>query len=59
MSWLYLLLAGVFEIGWPVGLKMAQQPHQRWRGIDYCGRGDTEVIAALTHSSLGQATCSL
>lgn len=33
MSWLYLLLAGVFEIGWPVGLKMAQQPHQRWRGI--------------------------
>ncbi|REH37711.1 quaternary ammonium compound-resistance protein SugE [Paraperlucidibaca baekdonensis] len=33
MSWLYLLLAGVFEIGWPVGLKMAQQPHQRWLGI--------------------------
>lgn len=33
MSWLYLLLAGVFEIGWPVGLKMAQQPHQRWLGF--------------------------
>lgn len=24
MSWLYLLLAGAFEIGWPVGLKLAQ-----------------------------------
>lgn len=24
MDWLYLLIAGVFEIGWPVGLRMAQ-----------------------------------
>ncbi len=24
MSWLYLLLAGITEIGWPVGLKVAQ-----------------------------------
>lgn len=24
MSWLYLLIAGVFEIGWPLGLKLAQ-----------------------------------
>lgn len=23
MSWLYLIVAAVFEIGWPVGLKMA------------------------------------
>lgn len=22
MAWTYLLLAGLFEIGWPVGLKM-------------------------------------
>ena len=33
MSWLYLLLAGVLEIGWPVGLKMAQEPETRWLGI--------------------------
>ena len=25
-AWLSLLLAGLFEIGWPVGLKMAQTP---------------------------------
>jgi quaternary ammonium compound-resistance protein SugE len=25
MSWIYLFLAGLSEIGWPVGLKMMQQ----------------------------------
>jgi len=24
MAWVYLIVAGLFEIGWPVGLKMAQ-----------------------------------
>ena len=24
MAWVYLIAAGVFEIGWPYGLKMAQ-----------------------------------
>ncbi|HEU4653153.1 MAG TPA: multidrug efflux SMR transporter [Steroidobacteraceae bacterium] len=33
MSWLYLVLAGCFEIGWPVGLKLAQQAHRRIIGI--------------------------
>lgn len=33
MSWIYLLLAGLFEIGWPIGLKMAQVPATRWQGI--------------------------
>lgn len=26
MAWIYLLLAGLFEIGWPLGLKLAQAP---------------------------------
>lgn len=25
MNWIALIIAGVFEIGWPLGLKMAQQ----------------------------------
>ncbi|HSW20444.1 MAG TPA: multidrug efflux SMR transporter [Ramlibacter sp.] len=25
MAWLYLMAAGVFEIGWPVGFKLSQQ----------------------------------
>lgn len=33
MVWLYLLLAGLMEIGWPLGLKLAQQPGWRWPGV--------------------------
>ena len=33
MSWIYLILAGLFEIGWPIGLKMAQQEQTRITGI--------------------------
>ena len=33
MAWIYLLLAGAFEIGWPVGLKMAQEAETRVTGI--------------------------
>ena len=33
MAWFYLLLAGLFEIGWPVGLKLAQQSEYRIQGL--------------------------
>jgi quaternary ammonium compound-resistance protein SugE len=33
VAWVYLVLAGLFEIGWPVGLKMAQQDGSRITGI--------------------------
>ncbi|RIK78470.1 MAG: hypothetical protein DCC68_15275 [Planctomycetota bacterium] len=33
MSWFYLLLAGMFEIGWPLGLKYGQSPDHRLVGI--------------------------
>lgn len=33
MGWIALLLAGLFEIGWPVGLKMAQVPATRLTGV--------------------------
>ncbi|MBS7790916.1 multidrug efflux SMR transporter [Roseococcus sp. SDR] len=33
MNWIYLVMAGLFEIGWPVGLKMAQVPGTRALGI--------------------------
>jgi len=38
LAWTYLIVAGVFEIGWPVGLKMAQTP----------GKSITGVILAAT-----------
>lgn len=33
MAWIYLILAGLFEIGWPVGLKMSQENETRVIGI--------------------------
>jgi quaternary ammonium compound-resistance protein SugE len=33
MAWLYLALAGLCEIGWPVGFKLSQQPEYRVSGI--------------------------
>jgi len=33
VAWIALVLAGLFEIGWPVGLKMAQEPATRVAGI--------------------------
>lgn len=26
MAWIYLIVAAIFEIGWPIGLKLAQTP---------------------------------
>lgn len=33
MSWIALFLAGLFEIGWPVGLKIAQGSETRIAGL--------------------------
>jgi len=33
MAWVYLLAAGLFEIGWPVGFKLSQQPAFKVWGI--------------------------
>ncbi len=33
MAWVYLTLAGLFEIGWPVGLKIAGNENTRIMGI--------------------------
>ena len=33
LAWAFLIMGGVFEIGWPVGLKMAQTPGKVVLGI--------------------------
>lgn len=35
MAWVYLFFAGLFEVGWPVGLKMAQQTTTRTMGVSF------------------------
>ena len=37
LAWTYLITAGLFEIGWPVGLKMAQSPGKTIVGILFAG----------------------
>jgi quaternary ammonium compound-resistance protein SugE len=34
MSWVFLILAGLFEIAWPIGLKLAQGDDQRVLGLN-------------------------
>ena len=33
MAWIYLCIAGRFEIGWPVGLKLSQTPGRLRVGV--------------------------
>lgn len=33
MAWIYLFSAGLFEIGWPLGLKLAQKGDYKLSGI--------------------------
>ena len=33
MDWVYLLLAGAMEIGWPVGMRISQAPGYRAFGL--------------------------
>lgn len=30
MAWIYLILGGIFEIGWPLGFKLASTTGNRW-----------------------------
>lgn len=33
MAWIYLIIAGLFEIGWPLGLKLSQTGNWKITGI--------------------------
>lgn len=35
MSWIYLILAGLFEIGWPLGFKLSQTTPQKFLWIAF------------------------
>lgn len=44
MAWIYLVVAGFLEIGWPLGLKIAESAERRLQGI---------VMAALFMAASG------
>jgi quaternary ammonium compound-resistance protein SugE len=33
MAWVYLIAPGLFEVGWPIGLKWAQDPRKLIIGV--------------------------
>lgn len=33
MAWIYLIIAGIFEVGWPLGLKLAQKGEHHIKGL--------------------------
>lgn len=35
MNWIYILIAGIFEIGWPLGFKLSQNSDKKllWIGV--------------------------
>lgn len=33
MAWFYLLIAGIFEVGWPLGFKISTQSNNRFWGL--------------------------
>ena len=35
MNWIYLIIAGIFEIGWPLGFKLSQTTSQRFLWIGF------------------------
>ena len=45
MAWVYLVIAGVMEIGWPLGFKLSQAPDYRIAGIAL-------AVACLTLSTV-------
>ena len=59
MSWFYLLVAGLFEIGWPIGLKMAQHPQTRLLGLAgavvFMGLSGFMLWLAQRHIPIGTA----
>ena len=44
LAWIFLIIAGVFEIGWPVGFKLSQRPELFWSGM---------IIAVLCMAASG------
>jgi len=59
VAWTYLVLAGLLEIGWPVGLKLAQAPGTRIVGIlialAFMAASGTLLFIAQRHIPIGTA----
>ncbi|MGO9516907.1 MAG: DMT family transporter [Candidatus Korobacteraceae bacterium] len=59
MAWIYLVVAGLLEIGWPLGLKIAESPESRIRGVItavlFMGASGAMLVLALREIPMGTA----
>ncbi|MFD1383292.1 DMT family transporter [Rhodanobacter aciditrophus] len=59
MAWVYLILAGLTEIGWPLGMKIAQTSAVKWPGlmmaVVFMVVSGTFLFMAQKHIPLGTA----
>lgn len=60
-AWLYLILGGVFEIGWPLGFKLAQMlPHRLlWIGVAVVSMGLSGFFLYVAQRSIPIGTAYL
>ncbi|RTK98564.1 MAG: multidrug efflux SMR transporter [Proteobacteria bacterium] len=58
MAWVYLLLAGVCEIGWPLGFKLASgNPNKLlWIAMSVCSIGLSGVFLYLAQRTIPMGT---
>ncbi len=63
MAWIYLICAGLMEMGWPVGLKMAQQEGSRVLGIcvaiAFMAASGFFALAGATRDTYRHVLCGL
>ncbi len=54
MAWFYLFLAGLFEIGWPLGFKLSQTTDYRiaWIGVAVVSMGLSGFFLWLAQQSI-------
>jgi quaternary ammonium compound-resistance protein SugE len=58
MAWIYLVLAGVFEIGWPLGLKLSQVTSHRalWISAAVAAMGLSGLFLWLAQRNIAMGT---
>jgi quaternary ammonium compound-resistance protein SugE len=54
MGWIYLLIAGVFEIGWPLGFKLSQVTDKKffWIGFAVVAMGLSGFFLYLAQKTI-------
>lgn len=54
MNWIYLIIAGIFEIGWPLGLKMSQSSSHKyiWIVVAILSMGLSGYLLWLSQKSI-------